>query len=984
MFNLTFVFCNLHFESLSQIIKHMDVPSGTVTFLFSDIEGGTRLTQEFPDTYHLILEIHDSILSRTIEAHNGFIFKKGTGTFCSCFSDPADAVNSAVGIQKEIYGKQDLQIKVRIGIHSGEAEYIDKDYFGYLTLSTVQRVMSVASGGQMLVSKSVYDGVESSLNGELSFKDFGDRSLKDLVEAVHLYQIVSDGIPSDFPPIKSLDPRRNNLPIELTTFIGREKEIAQIKEMLPEVHLLSLVGFGGTGKTRLAIHIAFDLIDEFDAGVWFVELAQLSEPSHILREIASALNVTTDEKRKTLDVLNDFLREKELLLILDNCEHVISNAQIYAEALLRNCPKLKILVTSRESLNISGESVYDVPALSLPDAGKDFSAESIFEFESVRLFIDRALSVKPDFKVTGSNAALIVRLCLQLDGIPLALELAAARVKMMSVEKILERLNDRFTLLKGGNRTLLPRQQTLKALIDWSYDLLSEKEKLLCRRLSIFSGGWILEAAEKVCSDDILDEEEILDLLTSLADKSLIKIYKSDYNLRYTMLETIRKYGDERMIESDQKGKLQEGHSNYFYKLSEDSEKKLTGPGQKEEIRILSSEKENLRDSLRWSLKNLPEQALKMAASLGKFWELQSDFTEGIDFLMKAMENSKSSKPVVKARAILWTGIFFIHHGKYSESKKYLNECLQIFKENNDKERQAATLISLATITIFEADYENLKLLSDESLAISIQINNKSYIAASLQNTGLGLMQQGMYDEARKKIQESLSIYRELNDSVQLAKTIGNFGALEYLMMNFEKAISAFKESLQLRRELGDRQGAAIALCNLGSVAYMQKDYDKAERVLEESLGIIRELGDRRVYVTPLNTLGTIAVERNEFQKAIRLFNESIAIAKDIGDKYSIAKGIEGFAAMLMSMKKFREGCRLCAVYYSLLESSHINFVEGEQVRIEELKKILRENLDEAEFKKYWEEGGKLTVDEAIDNIDTITKSLMLPADPRT
>lgn len=954
-----------------------EIPTGSVTFLFTGIEGSVRLAQELPDLYRTVLENNNVILQESIESHNGFIFKKTSDTFCVSFSKTKEAVNAAIDIQRKLNGgiKDSNTINFRIGIHKGEAVYLKEDYEGYVTLSRVQRLMSIANGGQILITQEAYNALNDNQDIRIAFKDFGKRKLKDIVQSEHVYQILADGIPSDFPPLKSLDERKNNLPFELNSFIGKEKEIDEIKKILSRVRLLTLIGFGGTGKTRLSVHVAYNLIDEFSNGVWFVELAQLSDPSYVLREITASLKIPVDEKRETIDILIDFLREKELLLILDNCEHLINECARVAEVLLQKCPKIKIIVTSRESLHILGETIYQISALSMPDVNKNHSLESLSQYESVRLFIDRVLAVKHDFKVTNENAPAVAQLCFQLDGIPLAIELAAARVKVLPVEKILERLTDRFSLLTGGKRNLLPRQQTLRALIDWSYDLLSEKEKLLSRRLSIFSGGWTLEAAEKVCSDDIIDEYEILDLITNLSDKSLVKVTETRYSMRYTMLETIRKYCEEKLFDPEDRNVLLEKHFYYFYKFAEDSETRLTGMDQREWIIRIAAENENLRNSLRWSLNVNPVFSLKMSVVLGKFWELRSHFSEGLEFLRKGLESSENVDLIWKAKAVYWTGFFLIHHGKYAEAKKNLNDCLIIFREINNKEGEAVTLISLSTIAVFENDFENLKLYTSKSLPISIEINNKPFIARNLQNFALGLMQRGDHDEARIKIEESISLFRELNDTLQLAKSIGNIGALEYLAGNYEKAKAALEESLILRRESGDRQGISIALNNLGSIAYMLKDFDESERLLEESLEIIREIGDRRIYVTAISTLGSIANDRDDYPKAVKMYKESIIISNELGDKYTISKGFEGFATIFVKLKKFKEACLMAEKYISLLESSNKNIIEGELTRIEEMKADLKSNLSIEDFEKYWIEGEAMTVEQALDYGSTILKS---------
>ncbi|HAY33228.1 MAG TPA: tetratricopeptide repeat protein [Ignavibacteria bacterium] len=955
----------------------MNTPTGTVTFLFTDIEGSTKLSQEFPDTIQSLLEKHNNILNSAVESNNGFVFKIIGDAFCCAFDKAEDAVKAAVEAQTALgsINWEGADIKVRMGIHSGAAEWTDNNYSGYVTLARSQRVMSTAYGGQIIASNNTFKLISEKTEDpayDFSFRDLGERRLKDLIQPIRLFQIINDGLRKEFPPVKTIDARPNNIPVQLTSFIGREKEMKEIKDLLAGTRLLTLVGPGGTGKTRLSLQTGADLIDNFENGVWFVEIASLQDPQLLPQTIAQTLGLKEQSGKKTEDAIADFLKDKKILIIIDNCEHLIDASANIALMMLRKSPGLKIIATSREALHCEGEQTYKVQSLSHHKPGGSITPEILSQYEAVRLFIERATAVNPSFRVNNENAPALAQICFQLDGIPLAIELAAVRIKVLSLNSICERLDDRFKLLTGGNRTSLPRQQTLKALIDWSYDLLSEKEKLLLQRLSVFNGGWTMDASEKICSDEIIDEYEILDLLSNLADKSLIKIIESENNIRYTMLETIKKYSIDKLSESDSINEIHKKYFDYFCGIAEESETKLTGAAQREWISLMADDIENFRACLRWSFENYPVGSLKLTVHLGKFWELRSHFTEALEFLRKSLEHSGSADVLWKAKAVYWTGFFLIHQGKYEESKKNLNRSLEMFREINYKDGEAVSLISLGTIGVFQGDYENLFTFSGESLSISREINNRSYIARNLQNIGLGLMQQGDHDAARKKLEEGIKLYRELGDPIQLAKIIGNIGALEYLQTNYDKAREALNESLQLRYELGDRQGISIALNNLGSIAYMLKEFDEAERLLEESLVIIRDLGDKRVYVTAVSTLGSIANDKGDLDKAKKMFVESITVSNEIGDKYSLSKGFEGFADIYLTQNNYKASCILAAKYISLLESSKKNIIEGEIVRIENIKSALRSNLSDTDYETYWKKGESMTAEEVMKFIDEV------------
>ena len=478
-----------------------NIPTGTVTFLFTDIEGSTKLWEQYPEAMKTALARHDEILKQTIEGHHGHIIKTTGDGIHAAFETAHDGVSAALHVQQAVAAEKweeikPHKIKVRIGLHTGEAEFRAGDYYGS-TLNRAARLMSIGHGGQTLLSSTAADLVYDQLPEGASVRDLGKVRLKDLVRPEHVFQLTHPDLSAEFPPLNSFDSHPNNLPIQLTSFIGRERELAEAKSQLASARLLTLIGPGGTGKTRLALQIGAEMLPDFADGVWLAELAPLADPVLVLPTVASLLGLREQPDMPLNELLIDFLRDKELLLILDNCEHLLESCSKLADQLLHVCANLKIIGSSREPLGIAGETVYRVPSLSVskPDEVK---SETLIKSESAQLFIERALAANPKFNVSDKNALSVAQICRRLDGIPLALELAAARVASLSVEQIAARLDDRFRLLTGGSRNALPRQQTLRALIDWSYDLLSDDERALMRRLSVFSGGWTLEAAESI------------------------------------------------------------------------------------------------------------------------------------------------------------------------------------------------------------------------------------------------------------------------------------------------------------------------------------------------------------------------------------------------------------------------------------------------------------------------------------------------------
>ena len=616
----------------------MSAPTGNVTFLFTDIEGSTRLAQEFPDELHDSLEKHHSILQTSIESNNGHIFEIVGDAFCSAFQEAADAVEAAVEIQSNLLREKwnEAIVRVRIGLHSGNVEYNNGRFMGYLTLARTARVMSSAYGEQILISDDTLNTLNSSIGKDdliidgqkISFRDLGERRLKDLIQPIKLHQVVSDNIRKDFPPLRTLDARPNNLPVQLTSYIGMKGVIEKAKDLLRNINLLTLLGTGGAGKTRLALQIGADIIDEFANGVFITELASVSEPSLIQQAIMNSLSLKEESGKSPDDTLNSYLDGKEILIILDNCEHLIGECAHTAEKLLRAHPKLKLIATSREALNCAGEQKYKVPSLSVPESDTSITPEQLTQYESVRLFIERALAMNVNFRVNENNAPALADICNRLDGIPLAIELAAARTKFMSVEKIHERLDDRFNLLTGGKRTSLPRQQTLKALIDWSYDLLPENEKLLWSRLSVFTGGFDLQAAEEICANNETEKIEVLDLLHNLADKSVISY--DDSKERFNMLDTIRQYGYDKLKSANEFKPMSEKHLEYYLGQTESAEPLLIGNDANTWLNKLQIERGNFESAMTFALQTPEdERGLKIAGSLGLYWRLHCNFSGG-------------------------------------------------------------------------------------------------------------------------------------------------------------------------------------------------------------------------------------------------------------------------------------------------------------------------------------------------------------------
>ncbi len=821
-------------------------PAGTVTLMFTDIEGSTALWEAHPGEMRVALARHDEIASSIISQSEGTIVKsRGEGdSLFAVFPLATDAARAACALQAALLRESwpdSISLRVRMALHTGEAELREGDYFGS-AVNRCARLRAIGHGGQILASAATQELVRDALPEGCSLEDLGAHHLKDLGRPETVFQLCHSSLPSEFPALRSLDLLPNNLRRQLTSFVGREAEVEKVKELLQKTALLTLTGSGGCGKTRLALQAAADMLDASADGAWLVELASLADPALVPQTVAAVLSLKPGEGKSLTQTLADSLRNKHLLLVLDNCEHLLDACAQLADALLRQCPHVLILATSREGLGIAGETTYRVPSLSVPDPKQPQTPVSLSHYESVRLFIERALQVQTAFTVTNQNAPALATICHRLDGIPLAIELAAARVRSLSVEEVNQRLDQRFRLLTGGSRTALPRQQTLRSLIDWSYDLLDEPEKSLLCRVSVFSGGWTLEAAEHACSGGRAEEWQTLDLLTSLADKSLVGAEQHLGATRYRLLETVRQYARDRLLEGGDGEEWRDRHLAHFLSLAEEAAPHLEGADQAW-LERLEAEHDNMRGALEWSLTASPgpEAGLRLAGAIWWFWFVRGHYAEGRAWLsgLLAAEPAGQSK-AARAKALNGAGLLAWRQGELLAARALL----------------------------------------EESQAIRRELGDRMGMARSLNN--LGLVAWGHRDSARALFEECLAIWRELGDRRGIATSLANLGGLAVGQGDYAVARTLLEESLALLRELGNRHIMGITLSNLGIVAHGQGDYAAARTIHEESLAIRREIGDRLGMADSLEELAAVAaLERPD--RAARILGATERLREEIG-----------------------------------------------------------------------------------------------------
>ena len=949
----------------------MTLPSGTITFLFTDIEGSTLKWERYPDAMRLALVRHDELLRQAIELQNGHVFKTVGDAFCAAFSTATEALYAALEIHLALlrHGWGEVgPIRVRIGLHTGEADERDNDYFGQ-TVIRVARLHAVAHGQQTLISQATYELVRSRLPDTATLTDLGNLRFKDLSSAEHVWQLLHPSLPAEFPPLKSLDHLPNNLPRQLTSFIGREHEMASVKALLETTSLLTLTGSGGTGKTRLSLHAAADVVERYSDGVWLVELAPLSDPALIPQTVADVVGVREASGESITKTLISALKAKQMLLVLDNCEHLLDASVSLVDALLKSCPNVRVMVSSREVLGISGETIYRVPSLSLPESNASYSPESLLQFESVCLFVERAEAVKPDFTITRRNTPALASVCNRLDGIPLAIELAAARVRSLTVEQIASHLDNRFRLLTGGSKTALPRQQTLRAMIDWSYDLLDENQKALLRRLSVFMGGWRLEAAEAVCSCAEVEEGEVLDLLTALVDKSLVVTEVQGQAVRYRLLETVRQYARDRLVESGESDNVFQRHRDFFLVLAEDGEPNLTGPVQGEWLERLDQEYENLRGALEWSLgARSSAEAQRFCGTLWRFWATRGHLFEGRGWCGRAIEGPGNvQRTQERGDALNGAGALAIVQGDYAYARACNEESLSIRREIGDKVGIAGSLSNLGLVATLLGEYGTARQCSEESLDLFREIGERRGIAFSLNALGVVAHARGDYIAARAYYEESLHISRVTGNLSGAAASLGELGSTAYCQGDFESATLYISEGLTISREIGNLIGIGRSLIGLAKVACTQEDYETARSYCDEGLSVFRDTGDKRGIADTLEGFGDVALSQSEYAAARAYGEESLSIRRETNDRYGIASSLESLARLLQVQHQPDRAVRLWGASEALREQMGAPLPPNERTEYDRAISAARQSLGDDEFHRAWAAGRAMSMELAIE-----------------
>jgi predicted ATPase len=898
----------------------------------------------------------------------------GDGMALVFFDNPEAPVECAMEISSAVKIYPD--IRLRMGIHSGPVNQIvdinERSNIAGAGIDLAQRVMDCGDAGHILLSKRVADDLAPLPRWNPHLHELGECEVKHSrkISLVNFYtdEVGNPSMPRKLQQMQAqpAEARRNNLPAQLSSFIGREGEVTEIKQLVADTRLLTLTGAGGCGKTRLALRVAADLLSEYADGVWLVELAPVTDPDMVTQLAAEALSIREQPKRSLLETLADQLRSKRLLLVLDNCEHLLDACARLAGALLKTSLNLRILATSREAIGVPGESIWQVPSLTTPEPGATMSPESLCQFEAVRLFKERAVAVQPRFVLTSAIAPAVARICWRVEGIPLAIELAAARMSALSAAQIADRLQNSFDLLSHGKRTALPRHQALRATIDWSYGLLTDVERSLFQRLSVFAGGFDLETAENVCAREEVEHTQILDLLAQLVEKSLVLIRDQHGMTRYRMLEPIRQYAQERLRESGAIPTVHRRHVDYFLRVAQKAEPRLLSREQQLAFQELEVEHANLLAALAWAAEHDPESALKLSNALGWFWERRGYLAEGREWFKRTIAESSATLAELRGEAYVHAGRLACWQGDYEQAIALTEKGMRLCEEGNQRWLGMA-LNNLGAVAAYRGELARAVPLLDQSLSIGKQSGDDDLVWRSLGDLGVVALLQGDYERARDLVEQSLLTMRRCGDE-EGGMVVRILGEVECALGNIEKATSYYEEALAMGRKLAHKRAVAGALEGLGKIAFDRGDCTRARALYEEGLQVADELGQKSEYATTLGiNLAELAAEEGKFDEARTLCMASVRNSQEGGDKESIVTELSICAWLCFASDGQAEAAaQLLGAVERIRETLGIALPPRQRARYERRVATIRDALDEEVFTAAWARGKAMTIDEAV------------------
>jgi predicted ATPase/class 3 adenylate cyclase len=951
--------------------------SGTVTFLLTDIEGSTRIWERDPDGARTALARHDALIEGLVARNRGRVIRprgEGDSRF-AVFERPSDAVSAACAIQRAFVDepwRTPEPLRVRIAVHTGEAELREQDYYGR-TPNRCARLREIGYGGQTLLSEVTALLVRDCLPQGVELRDLGLHRLRDLEHPERIFEAALLDTPTELRPLASLDTRRHNLPAPVSPLVGRELEIAEVARLLERTRLLTLTGAGGVGKTRLALRVAMELLERFPDGAWLVELAPPADPQLVPQSVARVLSVRERPGRPLTETLAEQLCSRRLLLVLDNCEHVIQACAALAQTLLRACPDLTILATSRESLGIGGEVAWRVPSLAVPDLRDASDLELVARLPAVRLFVERAAAVCADFILTDQNARAVADVCRRLDGLPLAIELAAARVRALGPEEIAARLHDRFRLLGEGRRLAPTHQRTLRATLDWSYQLLTPLERRLFGRLAVFAGGWTAEAAEMVAGGDGLPANDVLDVLAGVVDKSLVLADRcTDGTTRYRLLETVRAYASEQLTASDEAATVRRRHAEHYLALAKAAEPDLNGPTPSGALARLAGEHDNLRAVLGWALASGEAGVgLQLASCTCRLWQRHGHVSEGIEWLEELLKRDGAAEPILRADALVAVGELACALGDIPQARERCLQSLQLCEKLGYLRGKARSLHilgwCLASSAQSQQDYRQASGYQEECLVLWRRLGEQGRDARARAECQLG--EAKALHELGEVARYRARYLREHKPALPLRE--------QALRDEYQTAETRQQEALELRRELGDVEGVGWSCHCRAWTAFDQGQYDRAMGWTDAALGSWRELGHETGTAASRSLRARIMWRVGDGVGAAQELRESLRLWPELHHREWLRFDLQALAGLAVSRQPEQEGARYAALLLGAAEALRDTPLPlHQQDEPAEISAYVREHVDEDMWNSARAEGRAMRVDDAWRYAMQLTKQL--------
>jgi predicted ATPase/class 3 adenylate cyclase len=952
------------------------LPSGTVTFLFTDIEGSTKLLQHLGDAYATVLGEHQALLRQAFTEHEGVeIDTAGDGFFVAFPTAPA-AVAAAAAATRALarHGwPEGAPLRVRVGLHTGAPQLVGDHYVG-LDVHRAARIAAAGHGGQILLSASTRVLAAQDLPEDTTLRDLGTYRLKDLQNPEPISQLVLAELPSAFPPLKTLDRRAHNLPIQPTELLGREASLTAVRALLERVgvRLVTVTGAGGIGKTRFALQVAAEVLEDFPDGIWFVRLSRLSDPELVLPTIAQTLGVKEVLGQPIAQTLSEHLQEKHLLLVLDNFEQVVAAAPEVGE-LLAESAQVKVLVTSRVPLHLRGEHNYALTPLPIPETGQQFPPEQLTQYAAVALFVERASAARTEFAVTAGNAAAIAEICARLDGLPLAIELAAARVQLLPPEALLSRLSSQLQLLTGGARDLEARQQTMRATIAWSVALLKPEDQVLFRRLAVFVGGATMDAIEAVC----LAPEGIgplaidpLDGLGALVDQSLVQQREEEGIARFGMLHVIREYGLEQLKASAEEAAVSAAHEAYYLRQAEQVGSFLHGREHPRLLAQLEKEHDNLRAALIWLLEHgAGETTARFAAALTTLWETRGHWNEGRQWVARVLRAGDALPPHLHAKLLLWDGHVAHFQGDYATAVSEIEASLELFQGVDERVGTVGALTELAKSAVAQEQFARAQQLIDEALVFmqdsgdEEQLAEFHYVQVRLANS------RGDYLGASRLLEQGLARWERLDDPHFTSQCKRDLGWCRLLLGDGPAAEALLQEALAVHQQMSDTNCSAIALGDLGMAALDRGAVDEAQPLLAQSLALFEEIARKPLISAAWIRLGMGRFAAGKLQEAEEAYIEGLRIERGLGNKQRTAAGLEALAAVALARGHPQRTARLLGAAAQALHAVGAAppplppRLRAEQ---EQVAARAREALGEAAWRDAFAAGEVLSLEEAL------------------